>query len=212
MLVLTTANMATLAVSWHLRAVPLIEELPADPIGRMPVSLSLTARKVVLDTLLKNGAFVSPPPSLDVIPKLAQHIEQLMQTHHLKQPEARVELLTLQTEIARTSSKVLGHRLQFSISGVRVLDEILDSLQTVTHLCCKRLNCDDDDDGFSIDKQQGLSSPELRHLLRSPLQAALSNTEFLIEKSQHDRVSDVDLQDIVECIQEAALVLAHRLN
>ena len=210
MLVLTSANMATLAVSWHQRAVPLIEELPAEPIGRSQASLSLSARKAVLDVLLNNGVFVSPSPSLEAIPKLAQHIEQLMQSYHLDQPEARIELLTLQTEIARSGYRVLGHQLQFSIREVRVLDEILDSLQTVTNLCCKRLNCDDD--GFPIDKQQSLSSPELRHLLRSPLQAALSNTEFLIEKAQHDRVSDVDLQDIVECIHEAALVLAHRLN
>ena len=210
MLVLTTADMATLAVQWHLRSVPLIEELPAESIGHSPASLSLSARKAVLDVLLKNGAFVSPPPSLEAIPKLAQHIEHLLQTYRLKQPEARIELLTLQTEIARSGSKILEHRVQSAISGVRLLDEILDSLQRVSHLCCKRLNCDDE--SFSIEKKHGLSTPELRHLLRSPLQAALSNTEFLIEKSQHDRVSDVDLQDIVECIHEAALVLTHRLN
>ena len=210
MLVLTTADMATLAVSWHLRAVPMIEELPAEPTGCSPVSLSLAARKAVLDVLWNNGAFVSPAPSLEVIPELAQHVEQLMQMYDLKQPEARIELLTLQTEIARSGCKVLGHQSQFSISDVRVLDEILDSLQTVTHLCCKRLDFDNDD--LPTTRQQGLSSSELRHLLRSPLQAALSNTEFLIKKSHYDHVSDVDLQDIVECIHEAALVLAHRLN
>ena len=208
--VFTLANVATLAVSWHLRAVPLIEELPAEPVGRLPVSLPLVARETALSLLLDNGAFLSPPPSIDAIPELAQSFEKLMLAYHLKQPEARIELLALQTEIARSGSQELGRRLQFQISWVHLIDEVLDSLQTVTHLCCQRLSSDDD--GLSCERQQGLTSPELRHLLRSPLQAALSNTEFLIEKSQHERVSDVDLQEIVECIREAALVLARRLN
>ena len=209
MQVLTTANMATLAVSWHLRAVPLIEELPSEPVGRLPVSLPLAARQAALDTLLDNGAFLSPPPSLDAIPELAQHIAHLMLANHLKQPEARIELLALQTEIARSGSQELGRRLQFTTSWVRLLDDVLDNLQTVTHMCCQSLSCDDN--GAATEKQQGLTSPELRHLLRSPLQAALSNTEFLIEKSHYEPVSDLDLQDIVECIREAAVVLARRL-
>ena len=208
--VLTMANMATLAVCWHVRAVPLIEELPAEPVGRSPVSLPMAARKATLDILLDTGTFLSPPPTIEAIQELAERIQTLMHTYHLKQAEARIELLTLQTEIARSGSQVVGRQLQFSIQGVRILDEVLDSLQTVTHLCCQRLSCIDD--GLPHEQHKGLSSPELRHLLRSPLQAALSNTEFLIEKSQHNRVSDLDLQDIVQCIREAALILANRLS
>ena len=172
MRVLTTANMATLAVSWHLRAVPLIEELPAEHVGRLPVSLPLAAREATLNILLDNGAFQSPPPSVNAIPELAQHVKELMQTHHLKRPEARIELLALQTEIARSGSHELGRRLQFSISWVRLLDEVLDSVQTVAHLCCQRLESGEVDPSNN-DDNQGLTSPELRHLLRSPLQAAL---------------------------------------
>ena len=208
--VLTTANIATLAASWHLRAVPLIEELPEEPVGRSPMFLPITARESALCLLLDKGTFLSPPPSVDTIPELAHCIEQLMQTNRLRQPEAIIELLALQTEIARSGSLELGCQLPFSVSWVRILDEMLDSLQTVTQLCCRQLSCDDD--GLCNERKQGLSSPELRHLLRSPLQAALSNTEFLIEKSRHEHVSDVDLREIVECIREASLVLARRLN
>ena len=198
---LTDADMATLAVCWHVRAVPLIEELPAEPEGRPPISLPMAARKATLELLMDNGAFLSPPPSMEAVLELANHIEELMQGYHLKQAEARVELLTLQTEIARSASQAVGRQLERSMNSLRILDEVLDSLQTITHSCCQRLSCYDD--GYCHEKQTALSSSQLRHLLRSPLQAALSNTEFLIKKSQHDRISDQDLQDIVECIREA---------
>ena len=74
---LTIANMATLAVSWHLRAVPLIEELPAEHVGGLPVSLPLAARETTLNILLDNGAFQSPPPSADAIPELALDVSRV---------------------------------------------------------------------------------------------------------------------------------------